>query len=1300
VSGEHAVARFFSPLSSLVGELWGSPAHVSQSVTVVGPVRYAGCSRPLPSSAARFGVGEAEVWLPCPLSPTDSAAEIFLHGGWTLVLPVIRLCVHAPDRPAETTVEYVPPGEWLADAVRRWRFPRVPQAGEDRGDSGTPATVAEALRSRGAAPEAGLRVLAKVVRYAIFGTDRAGRHAITEETGLVLPERAQWLRPAAEIPLGAAAARSLVITARLHDAPSHEYQRRQQEIADWRAWKEHNASTGSDPVRTFCEGHGLSISDFRAWLAAEWVPKTGLTAAGYRIVPTRECDRGLDPVHTPEGPDIRLTGRLGCGVEIRGRRLVPPDRDAVPLSVSTAQIPFAQYDDPRRLLMAANMQVHAVPVSGAEPPRVRTAADAQECRPPGVNLRVGYLAWRGLNHEDAWVISEPAARRLATRHEEMLAIAVRSVELPPQILVRPGDRVQRGQRLVTRRASPALLASSLEILASLPRFDAEASLVPAPDDLAPCDGTVVAVESWDLVRRTGVPAGWHVPDDLVSRYRHVVRIRIERELPLRVGDKLANRHGHKGIVGAILLEEDMPQWNGQPLEALLDPVSVLNRSNWGQVHETLAGAAPASPSPPVGARPPGSDEAGRSPVDPPRSGGWMTGSIWAVVGVQFVMRLPHHASERLAASPSPEPRRVRERPQRFGEMDHWALWAHGSTRILEEPAGAKAPALTAGAERLRRVLAMAGYDLRLRDGSIIVTLLGLGGEPPDGAQPIPLGELTRPEAYAAIDAIDPGRPAVLVFDQPIASVPLPKGRGGMPGSSVVQTVRWLPAVPLWPDRSTPRERADESHPLTEALRAVVRAAYYRRQGRRSGRREWTAEQLEDRLRYTVRDLMQTAYANAVGDRSTGEGSSKWSVLRRCVLGRRLRPSVRATAAPAGPIGLALDEVGLPPALARALLGVEGRRIADGELAGILQYHRFWIKRDPVLHRWGLLPVRARLVEGDVIRLPASLLGPMGADFDGDTIALFATLPRQPADIGRCRPSTLAWDETFRRAMFVPGKQYRYGLGRLMADATRLQDLQEALRGAGAPTWDGSLGTADALADWVRRASGPASEGWWWSVVEEHALAALAEDPGMGFGLLSAEELSVLPAVRWAAAKQDIFDKSQREAWQALERVLGGKSLAPYTIGEADLPDPIAEVMVAAKAGVGRFGGALRRLLYSAPILGPALVADAQALTQQATQRVLSVKAGKKPIPFAEYERQLRRLLRGEAVLPSEHEETQAFLEQARDVCERLRVALGGEGRAWLEWVRTPHELADCVARAGEEGLRLPLHDVRVGSWLW
>ena len=83
----------------------------------------------------------------------------------------------------------------------------------------------------------------------------------------------------------------------------------------------------------------------------------------------------------------------------------------------------------------------------------------------------------------------------------------------------------------------------------------------------------------------------------------------------------------------------------------------------------------------------------------------------------------------------------------------------------------------------------------------------------------------------------------------------------------------------------------------------------------------------------------------------------------------MAPSVRATVVPGGSNLLGVDEVGVPKKLAKVLL--KAPNITDEELDSVLKKTWFWIKRDPVLHRWGLMPVRARIIEGNVIRLPAS-----------------------------------------------------------------------------------------------------------------------------------------------------------------------------------------------------------------------------------------------------------------------------------------------------------------------------------------
>ncbi|HJT76721.1 MAG TPA: hypothetical protein VJ739_05920, partial [Gemmataceae bacterium] len=267
------------------------------------------------------------------------------------------------------------------------------------------------------------------------------------------------------------------------------------------------------------------------------------------------------------------------------------------------------------------------------------------------------------------------------------------------------------------------------------------------------------------------------------------------------------------------------------------------------------------------------------------------------------------------------------------------------------------------------------------------------------------------------------------------------------------------------------------------------------------------------------------------------------------------------------------------------------------------------------------------------------------------------------------------------------------------DADRLQELSTALRQAGAPPWPGGPRVGDDWRGWMRSFAGAEADGRWWALIEQHASRALAAEPDMGFGLFAVGGLAELPVVRCGAAK-DLYQGDR--AREAAEQILAGKSLQVYGLrhdpAAPAAPDPIAEVMVAGKTSIGRFGGALRRLLYAAPAIDPGFVADAQCLTEQATQKALSVKAGKPPLQFGDYERQLRRLLNGEPPDLPEGSEIRAVLGPLETVCGRLWAALGGEVPVWLEWLRKPHELAELLAVEAEGVIRLPLEDLRLRGW--
>jgi hypothetical protein len=202
---------------------------------------------------------------------------------------------------------------------------------------------------------------------------------------------------------------------------------------------------------------------------------------------------------------------------------------------------------------------------------------------------------------------------------------------------------------------------------------------------------------------------------------------------------------------------------------------------------------------------------------------------------------------------------------------------------------------------------------------------------------------------------------------------------------------------------------------------------------------------------------------------------------------------------------------------------------------------------------------------------------------------------------------------------------------------------------------------------------------------------------MQFGAMTAPDLARLPVVRCGAAK-NYYEGEVDLHLQGL--LLEGRSLQRYRGGtdkvRAEVLDPIAGVMVEAKASIGRFGGALRRLLLAIPDLTPQDARNAQCLTEQVTQRALSVKAGQPPLSVGDFDRQLRRLLSGQDWKLEEDSELYKALAPLREVWEKLRQRLVGAQPAWLEWLAKPHELARLVDEHG--CLRLPLEDLRMQSW--
>jgi hypothetical protein len=321
----------------------------------------------------------------------------------------------------------------------------------------------------------------------------------------------------------------------------------------------------------------------------------------------------------------------------------------------------------------------------------------------------------------------------------------------------------------------------------------------------------------------------------------------------------------------------------------------------------------------------------------------------------------------------------------------------------------------------------------------------------------------------------------------------------------------------------------------------------------------------------------------------------------------------------------------------------------------------------------------------------------------------------PGDLGKpLLPSEIAWDKVLGRTLFYAGKQYVYGAHLLQQDKERLRQLNRKLRGVKAPPWPKlpkSKATPEQCSAKVKleQWSGDAARrkgcaGAWWAVVEKHILEALAEDPGMGLGLCVPDDLARMDAVTCGAAKSEVFADfgPGSELFQAYH----GDSLAAYS-RTAEAPNPanpdmIATVMVAAAKDTGHFGNIPRRFLWAAKTLSSFFVRDVHALSEQAIQRVLSVKAGAGGLDFTLFNKHvLEPLLQGkepdwEALPPGL--EWFGHTPGMKEACQRISGNVyTGKVPAWLRWLRQPSKLGEILVAEGGS-FEIPLKDPRAG-WL-
>ncbi|MBF0710414.1 MULTISPECIES: DNA-directed RNA polymerase subunit beta [unclassified Gemella] len=339
----------------------------------------------------------------------------------------------------------------------------------------------------------------------------------------------------------------------------------------------------------------------------------------------------------------------------------------------------------------------------------------------GKNLVVAFVNWDGYNYEDAVIMSERLVKEdvYTSIHLEEYETETRDTKLGPEEItreipnvgenalknldsrgiIRVGAEVKSGDILVGKVTPKGLTEQTPEEKLLYAIFGSKSKEVRDTSLRVPhgADGVVADVKIFR--REDGA--------ELANGVNELVRVFIVQKRKIRVGDKMAGRHGNKGVISNILPEEDMPYLpDGTPVDIMLNPLGVPSRMNIGQVLELHLGMAAKRlgihVATPVFDGATDDDvwstvaEAGMSKDAKTILYDGRTGEPFdsrVSVGVMYMIKLSHMVDDKLHARSIGPYSLVTQQPlggkaqfggQRFGEMEVWALEAYGAAYILQE----------------------------------------------------------------------------------------------------------------------------------------------------------------------------------------------------------------------------------------------------------------------------------------------------------------------------------------------------------------------------------------------------------------------------------------------------------------------------------------------------------------------------------------------------------------------------------------------------------------------------------------
>ncbi|MFH0845917.1 MAG: DNA-directed RNA polymerase subunit beta [Patescibacteria group bacterium] len=339
----------------------------------------------------------------------------------------------------------------------------------------------------------------------------------------------------------------------------------------------------------------------------------------------------------------------------------------------------------------------------------------------GQNILIAFMSWYGFNYEDAIIISDRLVKRdkFTSIHVEEFVEDVRDTKLGEEVTTHDIPNVGEGKLKNLDEDGIIRVGAEVEpgdILVGKITPKGETQLTPEERLLRSIFGEKAQDVKDTSLRVKGGKKGFVINVKVFSREKGEINepgvikriyVEVAQLRNVSVGDKLAGRHGNKGVISRILPQEDMPYMaDGTPVDIILTPLGVPSRMNLGQILELHLGMAAkklnyqAVVPPFAGAteeeikdelEKAGLDRSGRMPLYDGLTGEKFDQDI--AVGYMYMLKLHHMVEDKLhmrAVGPyslinqQPLGGKAQRGGQRFGEMEVWALLGHGTAHILRE----------------------------------------------------------------------------------------------------------------------------------------------------------------------------------------------------------------------------------------------------------------------------------------------------------------------------------------------------------------------------------------------------------------------------------------------------------------------------------------------------------------------------------------------------------------------------------------------------------------------------------------